>query len=564
MDYQGLDHKETYQRDEQEFQNSREFTQQKRHIKKNQLTETTFRHLEDETRQKRYGQPEFFDLDALIDEDIHVEPQDKQVVDWMDKYRVQPMGRNEGDRIREPTLSRPMPAAVPFVPPPTILANLVRTADKPENVERENRDNDRRRLQIIEMQQRVDDKNEAALKERIRTEEAEAEMEVFAVGEKDFEKHFANDYADILLAHEQLPPIYQEHKYPHTLRETNCLRRKMNYTKRQIRDEIKVRAEFESELRPDKITHTNVDDIPQADDVSILAPTLSEQSSDDEDALSIGPITDAKYQLRGFHYRMGDELRGRFDVLPKSKLERPERRCATRKEWFDQLAPSNPCYSFFKNNESSLPNRAAPTDDNYCIYEPEPCRPRPIDISPIKDMIENVQEQPRIVDAKVPKIRKPKYIRVRKFNLTGYLFGAPKRYKKRLRGFGAGQQSETNKNGISYQMMDKCDAMFKRKMNRNRKMRQNRMRSLGIPIVERNLRTDTQLFTDDRDGSGSDSTESSSQCSDWVPPNDPPLNRGGVTLVSKQSIASGTFLNRALFKQFRTHLAPISPVAIIF
>lgn len=528
MDYQGLDHKETYQRDEQEFQNRREYIQQKRHIHKKQLCEDTFSYIKDKTIQKRYGQPEFYNLNAHIDEDIHIEPERQLEVNWMDKYRVKPCSSHE------PKISRPTPAAVPFIPPPTILARLVRTEDKADNIERSIRDDDRRRSQLIEMQKRIDYKKELKRKEQRVIDEDAAEMLAFTVGEKDFEKHFANDYAEILLAHEKLPPIYQEHKYPHTLRETNYLRLKMNRTKREIRDEMKLRAELATELHQIKVY--GADECPEAESLSMSASSISEQSSDDEDALSIGDKSMNKFQLRGFHYRMGDELRGRDDVLPKSKHERPERRCQTRKEWFDQLAPSNALYSFFKNNESSLPNQAEPTDDDYCIFSTEPCVPRPIDISPIKDMIENVKEEPRIVDAKVPKIRKPKYLKVKKFNLTGYLFGAPKRYKQRLNA-AVGHTNQTNKIGISFAMISKCDALFKKKYNKDKIIRQNRMRTLGIPIIAKVKSEAKMVYGDYENSLGS--TENSSKCSDWIPPVDLQLKREPAGNESRHSLVSG-------------------------
>lgn len=513
MDYQGLDSKETYQRDEQEVQNRREYCRQKRYIDKKALAAVTFGNLKNETRQKRYGLPDFYNLSVNIDGDDAQKDKDHAItIDWKDKYRVQHEAANE------PIFARPLPDTIPFVIPPTILATLTRTNDKISNIEQREMDDDRRRQEMIDMQEKT---NRRLLEQELDAKHQKQladETQLVRLADEDFEQYFADDYAEILKKLEQLPPVYERQTYPHTLREAKHLRHKLNRSKRQIRDEAKVRLEMAvGSQQFKKVANIYL----QANDESSdeFAKSLSEQSTDDEDALSIGPNDRSQYKLRGFHYLMGDELRGRDDVKPKNSLEKPKRGCATRKEWFDQLAPSNVGYSFFKNNLSSVPSKAAPTDPDFVIFSKEHFIPKPIEISPIKDMLENVHSEPKIINAKIPKIKKPYRLKIKRFNMTGYIFGKPKKDKSsRLKIGTAVVEDKGNKYGVTKEKIDKIDGEYSRYLNRTKAMRHNRMRTLGIPITEEDVK-------------GSEENEvvsavmsSNSSSADWIPEKEEQIN----------------------------------------
>lgn len=518
LDFQGLDRKETYQRDEQEFQNRREYLIQKRKVEKKQMMEQTIREWKAEKRQKEYGVPAVYDIEKEVkgDEELHVEKCLEVKAPWTDKYRLKKYDY-------EPRFQRPIPDAIPYVPPPSIQATLVRTEDKNENVERSLRYRARRQMRQNEMQASKFEKEEKKLKIRKETEKQQQESLVLDVGTKDFDRHFSNEFEDLKRTYATLPEIYHEKKYPHTLRETKYLIRKMNQERRVMRDEANVRNEFQSKLNvanPKQIKVVTADNESMKDDNE-----LSEQSTDDEDGMSIGQETDALYKLRGFHYKLGDECRGLKDVKPKSKLERPKRMCITRKEWFDELAHAKRENALFKDNKLSIPSQALPNDPDYKIFRTSVILPRPVLTAPIRDMIMHVGNQPKIIDAKVPKIKKPKYFKVRKFNLTAYIFGSQPRAKAKKVVLQDG--ATENKYGVSYDIIQKCDRMFKKRKNQNKAMRHNRMGVLGIPIVQ---------F-----GKPESSAESSeeSESSDWVPEQVPTRQVG--KMASNVSLAGSGY-----------------------
>lgn len=450
----------------------------------------------EDLRQKEYGIPQLFDINAVVkgDEDFHFEKSQEPDIPWTEPYRLK---RFE----YEPKFQRPIPDAIPYVPPPNILASLVRTEDKEENVERTKKYIDRRQMRLNEMQANIRAKSEKQSQIEKEAAKVKQETQVVDIGERDFNRHFANEFQDIQRTYANLPEIYHEHKYPHTLRETKYLLRKMNQSRRVLRDEAIVRNEFQAKkdvVRPKTVK------VVTADNKSIDASELSEQSTDDEDGMSVGQENEVKYKLRGFHYKLGDECRGLKDVKPKSKLERTPRSCITRKEWFDELAHARRENALYKDNKLSIPSKALPNDPDYKIFRPEIIQPRPINIAPIREMIEQVGEEPKIIDAKVPKIKKQKYFKVRKFNLTAYIFGSQRRQKSKKVVVKDG--ATQNKYGVSYDIIQKCDRMFKKRKNRNKLMRFNRMRTLGIPIVQWGKKA----------GSSADSS-TESENSDWVP-----------------------------------------------
>lgn len=519
MDYQGLDHKGTYQCDEQEFQNHREYRRQKRNIEKSLLANDCNKDFEETSRQTRYGLPEYYKLDAFIkgDEELVVEKKVEPVENWIKQYKIMP----EKD---EPFFQRPVPAAIPFIPEPTILATLTRTTDKIDNIEQQKIDIERRKAKLSMLQCKVREKNEIMQKNLETKQQIAMENLEWDIGENDFEQYFANDYEETLRFLEKLPPMYKKKKYPHTLRETNYVKRKLNQSRRQIRDEAKVKSAFLADIdKPKYIPNKHL----EADNVSIDASELSEQSTDDEDALIIGQKDESKYLLRGFHYKMGNEIRGKND----KKRDRPTNYCITRKEWFNELVTTNAEHSFFKKNLSSIPSRAAPNDEDFIIFEQIVSIPKPIDISPIKDMIENEQEEPKIINAKVPKIKKPKYKKVKKFSLTGYLFGSSKREKTKKHI--DTKVHEANKYGVSAEMIEKCDGLYDRKRNINKAMRHNRMRALGIPIIEMKKQTNANQEIP---------SACSSSDSDWIPNN--------------EKVASGSYNSKTALARSTNNMLP--------
>lgn len=459
------------------------------------MLKATVKNWVEEKRQQDYGVPAVFDVEKEVsgDEELHVERSRVVKLPWTEKYRVKKYDY-------EPRLQRPIPDAIPYVPPPAVKISLVRTANKKDNVDREVHYRERRQDRQNEMQASKYAKQEKRNREQKEADQKKEEEQVVDMADDDFRRHFTNEFEDLKGTHAQLPEIYHEQKYPHTLRETKYLLRKMNRMRRRLRDEALVRNEFQAKF---DLTGKKTREVVPADNESTNDPEVSEQSTDDEDAMSVGQAENGMYVLRGFHYKLGDECRGLKDVKPKSKLERPKRTCITRKEWFDELSHAKRENALFKDRKLSMPSKALPNDPDYKLFRPFVIPPRPIHVAPIREMIVNPADPPKIIDAKVPKIKKPKYFKVRKFNLTAYIFGSQRRAKAKKVVLQDG--ATENKYGVSYDIIHKCDRLFKKRKNKNKAMRHNRMRVLGIPIIQ--------------SGKGESSNEESSESenSDWVP-----------------------------------------------
>lgn len=284
MDFQGLDQQETIRRDEQEYQNKREYYQQLRNIGRVRFKENLKKKFEKDKRQEEYALPEYYNIDKVIqgDESIFVEPPPES--DWREAYRSKVA---DTDLV----LSRPMPEAIPYVPPPEVLSQLVRSRNKPKNVRKIENEQLRRKERYLTLENRKKVKSETLKKIEMAEKHKEEKNLVMNLGEQEFKDFFKDEYEEILKTYELLPPVYKEQKFPHTLRETNYLKYLLNSEKRVIRDKAEVKTEFYQNMGiPKVIPEKNL----EADDGSCKFDEISEQSSDDEDNFSVGAKTDNK------------------------------------------------------------------------------------------------------------------------------------------------------------------------------------------------------------------------------------------------------------------------------
>lgn len=471
FDYQGFDHKETYQRDEQDEQNRKEYFIQKRNLDKRALKSEIERNVEANERNEKYKIPLYFDLDYKMDELAKQES--------IDIYKAPPAEE-------DPHLSRRYPEAIPFIESEKVLSRLVRRTGKKRNIKNTEDEIERRKIKwtknIFKKWNKIAEK-EQKLKEEDKIKNKNFVMEI---GEKFFDEYFTDDLKEILEKYENLPEIYHEKKFPHNLKEAKYLRSSMNQERKLTSQRLKIKSEFHKK----EVKLPNIPKIPEEN-------SLSEQSTDDEDELVVGPKTESKFQLRGFHYKMDREPRG----MICKRVGKHQRTCQTRNVWFQSLAPDSNPPIFFKNNPSSIPSKAVPTDDDYSIFEIESRKPKPIGISPIKGMIENPPPPPKILDPKKPKIKKPAYIRVKKFNLTAYLYGHVRIKKEKPSKYGSGD----NKYGVPYEMIERAEALFEEKLAENKRKRHQRLKAMGIPFHEDQLKE-----KDEEETSNSDSDN-------WIP-----------------------------------------------
>lgn len=493
MDFQGIDYKETYRRDEQELQNKKEYIQQKRALKKIQLNRNLINQFDEEERQKKYGLPDFFNVNAEIDGLLDQIP--------ISKYTANnPKEEISKSLINEPQLKRPAPDTVPNIPFQHNLAKLVRITEKEENVEKITDELLRRRQLMVDRFMRKKEKQRKLKRQRDTKKLTEMSDFVNNLAERDFSNFFRDDYKTLLNQFDALPSLYREKKFPHTMRELRHFHRKMNKERYQILKKEQIRKTFFNQI------NNIVNEIPinPNDDDDENDETLSEQSSDDEDGLEIGQRTTSKYQLRGFHHKFDNEPRGKNDLKHKSKSHRPPRYCITRKEWFQILAPENNLHIFFKNCPSSIPSKASPFDNNYSIFTSEFSLPKPIGFSPIREMIKNTPEPPKLINPKKIILKKPLYTKVKKFNLTGYLYGTSKRMRDKFNNF---SQNTENKCGISMEMIKRSDKLFNEKHLKQKLYRYKRMQQLNLPIPK-----NTSILKDTYVENVHDDSEN-----DWVP-----------------------------------------------
>lgn len=422
LDLQGLDRRETFQRDEQIHQNQREYRRQLSNIQNRHLFDRD--QWNDRRLQERYSTPEYFRAQQALAADATLLVERDSVaaaIPWTDKYRLAP------DNV-SPRLQRPIPEVIQFVAhsdDDEPLARLVRNADKPKNVARAQRRLDRRLQANVDLERRKLEKLERQRQRDDEQRRLDEEDRIMRLGEADFGKHFIDDLDEKRLAYANLPPLYTEQKYPHTLRETRFVRRQMNRDRRERRDVCAVRMRCAAEQN-----RTTVCTAPAADQQSDEdAVQLSEQSTDDDDALSVGRTPSGRHcRLRGFQYKMGATMRGIRTRLPQSKLDRPVRTCLTRAQWFEQMTAMRPTVR--RGHDSSMGNTLRPSDPNYNIFEagggePVSVRSASADVAPVREMLL------KGVETKAPKrltlkLKRPKYVKVRKFNMTAYMFGVQK------------------------------------------------------------------------------------------------------------------------------------------
>ncbi|KAH8263028.1 hypothetical protein KR044_003294, partial [Drosophila immigrans] len=303
LDFQGMDYKNTYEKDEQDQQNQQIYWRVLRYMTRRRTKKMTQAKVEAELQAERLAIPAEF-ATKIKDEPVHEDPPEK----------------------------------------PYKLAELFRSPDKPANkskITEEQRTREARYKDIyLRNKQREADKDQ----QRKQEEAAAKEIAARTVAEQDLLEDVAKIDDDIersFRKFEYIPPVIRKRKFfPKTLTETERLKAIMHKENCVRRDHARVTQEFYLERTgklkkyPDAAQQLRCEESIEGSG----GTTPSEQSSDDEDYLKVGKIGDV-FQLRGFHFKHGDGLRGKLHRHQIMEGQRTVKGCLTRDEWLNELAP---------------------------------------------------------------------------------------------------------------------------------------------------------------------------------------------------------------------------------
>ncbi|XP_064553638.1 uncharacterized protein LOC135438993 [Drosophila montana] len=387
LDFQGMDYKNTYEKDEQEQQNQQTYWRVVRYMERRRTKKQTAQKVEAELQAERLAIPAEFN-----------------------------------------TKIKDLP--VPEEPPPKEfkLAELFRSPDKPANKEKIADEKKRREERYKDIYLRNKYRKAERELEQKKMEAAAMEIQARTVAENDLLEDVAKIDDDIersFRKFEYIPPVIRKRKFfPKTLTETERLKAIMHKENCVRRDHARVTQEFFLE-RTGKLK--KFPDVEQrlACEESIegsVGTTPSEQSSDDEDYLKVGKIGD-KFQLRGFHFKHGDGLRGKLHHHQIMEGQRTVKGCLTRDEWLNQLAPRKEPIKL--DVERGIIKVLDPDDPKLDLFPPQPMLLHKHEQkSAIKEFIEKrLGLHYHRVLRKNLKLVKPKLkYHVKKFNLIRYVF----------------------------------------------------------------------------------------------------------------------------------------------
>lgn len=303
LDFQGMDYKNTYEKDEQEQQNQQTYWRVVRYMNRRNTKKMTAEKTEVELQNDRLAIPPVFN-----------------------------------------TSIKDVPPVVPPPAKPFKLAELFRSPDKVANKQKIEEEVKRREVRYKDIYLRNKQRKAAQAEAQKKQEEIALDLLGRTVAEQDLQEDVAKIDDDIersFRKFEYIPPVIRKRKFfPNTLPETERLKRIMHKENCVRRDHARVTQEFylnrtgNLKKYPDAAQQLRCED---SIDGSV-GSTPSEKSSDDEDYLKVGKIGD-HFQLRGFHFKHGDGLRGKLHRHQIMEGQRTVKGCFTRDEWLNQLAP---------------------------------------------------------------------------------------------------------------------------------------------------------------------------------------------------------------------------------
>ncbi|XP_037947818.1 uncharacterized protein LOC119679498 [Teleopsis dalmanni] len=390
LDFQGVNYRETFEGDEQDIQYQRTFLKISRHMEQKRVAKETVIKVENEIMESCLSIPPFYDV-----------------------------------KNREPS---PEPE---IVPEPKKYLKLLRTEAKELNKERIDEEDARRwerneklykdRMKRMENERIASIENEKqALRDKARMISKRNLANTTAAIKKDFE-YSLNIKQPVKI----IPPDHIPQKYPHTLVQARKLNKKFKVLAREKRNEAQMRKDFYSQK------FGVVKNYPEADlEISSLTgdsididTVITEDSSHDEDAITVGREIDV-FKVRGFHYKMGENVRGKTHQIDKLKGAHTVKGCITREQWLQEITTKP---QSVKVDVKKLRTEPTNPDDpkqelfsSFFAYKPPKAKH-----SPIKRYREKkLGDQYERTLYKQLKIIKPHLKRRKKtFNLIGFLYG---------------------------------------------------------------------------------------------------------------------------------------------
>lgn len=387
LDFQGMDYKNTYAKDEQEQQNQQTYWRVVRYMQRRHTKKVTEMKVEQELQADRVAVPAVFH-----------------------------------------TTIKDVPPVVPPPEKPFKLAVLFRSPDKVANKQKIAEEVRRREVRYKDIYLR--NKKRKAERAQVQKEQEIAAKSVMArtVAEQDLHEDVAKIDDDIersFRKFEYIPPVIRKRKFfPNTLTETERLKRIMHKENCVRRDQARVTQQFylnrtgRLKKYPDAEQQLRCED---SIDGSV-GSTPSEKSSDDEDYLMVGKIGD-KFQLRGFHFKHGDGLRGKLHRHQIMEGQRTVKGCLTRDEWLNQLAPRKEPIKL--DVERGIIKHIDPDDPTLDLFPPQAMlHTKKQHTSAIKEFIGKRlgMHYHRVLRKNLRLVKPRLQYHVKKFNLIRYVF----------------------------------------------------------------------------------------------------------------------------------------------
>ncbi|XP_036327600.1 uncharacterized protein LOC118740209 [Rhagoletis pomonella] len=477
LDFQGLDYQQTYQADEQDVQNQSLYRSIVRHMERRRVKQDIQDKVEGELLNERLSVPKCFEVpDRTVEE-------------------------------KEPSSEPPVP-----------FCKLFRSADKPYNQEKIAEESRNRRDRYKTLYLRRKELAEQEQNAKKQQDKADEELKPTMLAKKHFTEVVEGiDTAcdpDIKiegLVRKSPKPVQG---FPHTLRETKQFKKVLKAENRINRDKALVKKEYFLK------TFGKLKDYPEAKlEISSDTPKygserteFSEQSSDDEDDIEVGKCG-SNYKLRGFHFKLGESLRGKQHQTEKTGGTHKEKTCKTREQWLAELAPKKEAIRL--DIEEGIPKLREPDDPLLKIFLPQFGYKLPkIKSSAVREYIEkrlgrhyerDLRKKFRIVR---PRLEYP----MKKFNLIRFLYDERAQDQQTEKSQSAQQGDELDLMNLSttYEYMAAKDKI---KKQHKAQIKEKRLKLLGIPCyVVKKSRLQTKCEQSDTDSDP-----------EWVPEPEPEL-----------------------------------------
>lgn len=188
---------------------------------------------EEKQRKQEYATPEFFNIDTDFEET------DQQ----NEKETAKEEPKEKPEETPYPIYKKASPEEIPLDTEPEAFAQLYRTTTKKENQAVIETELSRRIDRYYQLWLTRKNKEQEAAEKRAEEIKLKEENLIFDLGEQFFEDLLKDKYQECLEMYKNLPPIHVKRQYPHTLRETKNLKKKMAESRKIIEDKAVIATE---------------------------------------------------------------------------------------------------------------------------------------------------------------------------------------------------------------------------------------------------------------------------------------------------------------------------------